>query len=347
MKNSFNNSKNDSNYHSSFNNKSSIDLSNNLLTFQEDCARFLRTNKRMLISAFRFQAESLQDMEESILLLSILTNCANKISMIMGDTTASDLDQIVFDLVQNLSSPHMQRGDWKNTISPYTYPEIQREGINVTPPPDMVSSQTQCSLFQLDIFSQQRRMLQQCIAYLRSRKKHFFSPALKENFQQNLDVQINSLILCIDHCSYSLAAVARSSSQKLFKEALSSKINTNTILKTGAAIPRINQEDSQNQISRNNNWGDITYIKWTCSSLLFILEGALIVLYNHFKTINKQKDSKDLVNKWLRSKILINYYDSSKNKSALEQLEEVIQSTDNVGTTLFVHLILRRMRELK
>eukprot|EP00514_Thraustochytrium_sp_LLF1b_P011529 CAMPEP_0184545180 /NCGR_PEP_ID=MMETSP0199_2-20130426/4120_1 /TAXON_ID=1112570 /ORGANISM="Thraustochytrium sp., Strain LLF1b" /LENGTH=2115 /DNA_ID=CAMNT_0026939449 /DNA_START=271 /DNA_END=6618 /DNA_ORIENTATION=- len=314
--------------------------SSSIADFKREVLRFFKTQKRMLSSALAYAPLSLSDMEESILLLSILTRCVKcstgtLISRELGPGDTVELDAIIFDLIQELCCP--QRGEWMDTMKPLTESEVQRSQICVPAPLDLFLGQNrdnqQVSLFQLDIFSQQRRLLQCSIAYCRVRRESF--PHDMSEFKaatsaaSTHDKHVNTLSLCLDYASKSLAALSRGS-QSNFRKAIAE-----------GATWEHDMEDRRATYTES-----YSYVFWACKVLLFVLEGALTVLYSELKAVrvmekNTNPDTSNAIRKWLKHTSDRN---DNQGKSALEQLEDLVRS--NESTSQFIHLILRRMREL-
>ncbi|CAK9110391.1 Hypothetical protein SCF082_LOCUS51276 [Durusdinium trenchii] len=321
-----------------------------LVRLRQGAFRVLKTQKRMVSSSLGFSPMCLADIEEAILIMVLLSQCASDSALYSRElgVVATEFDELVSDLLQEICCP--QRGEWKDVVKPITAPEHARAGELVPAPPDMAPNKTThnsslgardsptVSLFQLDVFSQQRILLQHVVAYFRARKKAL---PLKENMGRN-DSAVNALVHCLDYSARSLAAVARSSGPA-FMETMADPHNT-----SGSAGGTAN---SHGQPAANDlTWSQgAQYVRWTCSSLLLVLEGALASLYFRLRTIRSIMDSqgsnKDVVHKWLKHRnLLVSHYDPSHEKSALEQLEDFLQA--NVSSSQFIHLVLRRMREL-
>jgi hypothetical protein len=313
-------------------------------SFQQDTLRFLKAQRRMVQGCLSAPPQSLGDIEEAALALQVLSCCAANSQLYAQEMgpLAADFDAMVFDLIQELCAP--RRLAWKDAVQPTSALHRRRAQEMVLAPPDAeldLQQQQQLgepviSLFQLDVLSQKRRLLQLAIAYCRARKAAPLTG--KENGTP--EACINALVICTDSCARSLAAVARASG-RAFLAALSEH---------GDAPKPASRAAPQGE--QHRQWSQsLGYVNWTCSSLLFVLEGALAVLLAKLKALRdetqaaRQKGGQDAVARWLRhSKVLANHFDSQQPKSPLEQLEEVVRA--NAASSQFVHLMLRRMREL-
>ena len=277
--------------------------------FQVDVLQFLRVQKRLLSSALGFLPVSVSDIKESILLLGLLSNCCSSetFSAEMGPAVVTEIDAVVYDLVQELQNSNK----WAERIVPSNSMDSHRSSQMVSPPPaELNSTMPSVSLFALDVYSQQRRLLQHAVTYCRVRSRYDTAVS---------DESINAVITCLDASSKILAAVARASGER-FVHALASDL-----VKSSASVEWNNQA---------------AYLQWTCATLLQVLEGALAILYMKLSDSNKED-----LRKWLSNKkLLANYFAPVKEKSALEQLEDVVKSSPQ--SKQFLHLILRRLREL-
>lgn len=319
-----------------------------LAQLQKDVLCFFRVQKRMVASSVGFSPIYINDIEEISLILSLLAQAMrdnNHTTVRELGSIADEFDTLVFDLIREICSPQPQRGEWKDIIQPGKGPESKQRSEVVTAPPDfsLMRRVDSVSLFQLDVFSQQRRLLQHAIMYARARRDAI---QLKEDMSMGRnDPRVHALILCLDYTAHCLAALSRSSPNS-FTDALSEHRKPQ----------RSVDANSANSIA---SWSQYPqYAQWSCSTLLFIFEGSLVVLFARLKQISSAEEESQgstsatfgsqapsTVRNWLaHDKLLANYFDPAKEKSPIEQLEEVVKS--NSSSSQFIHLMLRRMRDL-
>jgi len=310
---------------------------------QDEAIEFCKVQRRMFVSSLGFPPFSLDDIDESCLLLSFLTHATfarvkrrvEEVSAAFG-AAGTEFDTLAYDLMRELCVP--QRGMWTDIVQPGTKIEQQRHNTKTMAPPDvLVDSENDftsptLSIFQLDVLSQQRRLLQATVTYCRSRRSVLMPALVDETASGVIESSIHALILCLDFSAHNLAAVARSSGS-MFQTALAQRTYRPRPGATGIELHNLQWERHPR------------YVHWACSSLLFVAEGCLAVLLEKLKALRRSKASANL-DKWIgHRKLLAHHFNPASEKSAIEQLEDVIKA--NSSSSQFIHLCLRRIRDLQ
>jgi len=283
---------------------------------------FIRMQRRMITSALGFPAKSLNDLEESILLVSILSHCAKDSNLylnMLGDL-AMEFDSFMFALMCEYSQYDVFVRNQENSDEP----SLENYGMLKDKSEFLANSQqNECNLRLIDCY--RITLLKHVISYCRKRNPLVAALKLESQIKEEEKLKTGSENTFLGKDSKSIEREKR----------------TYTVASDINALILCIRETSKALVIIQRKQQKLTVLKDT----YFIFEGALSVLYVKLRELYALGDIARIRQVLCHKNLLANYYNKNCQASSLEELEESLKAT-NQSRYKFIHVMLRNMREL-